>query len=74
MKLIKALIQKRVGEIARSLIDEGYRAMVNCPLPASYFVKLRHKENRNVITILGNYEQRKVKLIKNGRTIKEEDI
>lgn len=74
MNLIKALIQKRVGEIARSLIDEGYRLMVNVSLPGSHFMKLRHKENRRLISIIGNYQTRKITLRSGAKILKEEDI
>ena len=72
MMSIKERINKRVGEIARSLLSEEYRILVRTQLPITYFVKLRHRVNRNQITILGNYQSQVIRLIKNGRTIKEE--
>lgn len=74
MMSIKERINKRVGEIARSLLSEDYRILVRTQLPITYFVKLRHRNNRNQITILGNYQSRSIRMIKNGRTIKEENF
>lgn len=67
-------IQKRVGEIARSLISEEYRIMTNVTLPSTYFIKLRHRFNTNCISIVGNYEKSTVRMFKNGRLIKEESV
>lgn len=72
MMSIKERINKRVGEIARSLLSEEYRILVRTQLPITYFIKLRHRVNHNQITILGNYQSQVIRLIKNGRTIKEE--
>lgn len=67
-------IQKRVGEIARSLIAEEYRIMTNVSLPTTYFIKLRHRFNTNCISVVGNYQKSIVRMFKNGRLIKEESI
>lgn len=67
-------IQKRVGEIARSLITEEYRIMTNVALPSTYFIKLRHRVNTNCISVVGNYNTSMVRIFKNGRLIKEESI
>lgn len=67
-------IQKRVGEIARSLISEEYRIMTNVALPTIYFIKLRHRFNTNCISVVGNYQKSIVRMFKNGRLIKEEQI
>lgn len=64
---IKASIQKRVCDMARSLLDEEYRIMVKVPLPDSYFCKLRHLYNGNTITIIGNYKTMEVRLLRNGK-------
>lgn len=69
-----SMIQKRVGEIARSLISEEYRIMINVALPTTYFIKLRHRFNDNCISIVGNYEKSFVRMFKNGRLIKDEPI
>lgn len=69
-----SIIQKRVGEIARSLISEEYRIMTNVALPSTYFIKLRHRFNGNCISIVGNYEKSIVRMFKNGRLIKDEPI
>lgn len=70
----KDKIQKRVGEIAHSLLSEEYRIMVNVTLPTCYFIKLRHRFNTNCISVVGNYTTSKVRMFKNGRFIKEEEI
>ena len=67
-------IQKRVGEIARSLISEEYRIMTNVTLPSTYFIKLRHRFNTNCISVVGNYEKSTIRMLKNGRLIKEESV
>lgn len=63
-----------MGEIARSLISEDYRIMTVVALNTSYFIKLRHRFNRNMISVIGNYSSRQIRLFKNGRLIKEENI
>ena len=67
-------IQKRVGEIAHSLISEEYRIMTNVALPSTYFIKLRHRFNTNCISVVGNYQKSNVRMFKNGRLIKEEQL
>ena len=70
----KDKIQKRVGEIAHSLLSEEYRIIVNVTLPSSYFIKLRHRFNTNCISVVGSYEKSIVRMFKNGRLIKEEPV
>lgn len=70
----KDKIQKRVGEIAHSLLSEEYRIMTNVTLPTSYFIKLRHRFNTNCISVVGSYEKSIVRMFKNGRLIKEEQV
>lgn len=67
-------IQKRVGEIARSLISEEYRIMTHVALKSSYFIKLRHRFNTNCISVVGNYQSSNIRMFKNGRLIKEESV
>ena len=70
----QSMIIRRVGEIARSLISEEYQIMTNVALPSTYFIKLRHRFNTNCISVVGNYEKSIVRMFKNGRLIKEEQI
>lgn len=67
-------VQRRVGDIARSLISEDYRVMTNVALPSTYFIKLRHRFNGNCVSVVGNYHKSVVRMFKNGRFIKEEQV
>lgn len=60
-------MQKRVAEMATSLLTEEYRVMCKVKLRNIYFMKLRHLYNGNVITIIGNTQTRKIRLLRNGR-------
>ena len=73
-RLLSNLIQKRVGDMARSLLTEDYRIMTKVKLPTSYFVKLRHKSNGNLITIIGSYQNGVIKLMRNGRERHREQV
>ena len=68
------LVQRRVGDMAHSLLTEDYRIMVNVTLPGSYFVKLRHKSNGNLITIIGSYTTGLIRLMRNGKERHRETI
>lgn len=70
----KQRVLKRVAEMADSLLTEEYRIMLKVPLPQSYFVKLRHKSNGNLITVVGNYRDGKIRILKNGRQRHEETV
>ena len=67
-------MQKRVAEMATSLLTEEYRIMVKVRLPHCYFMKLKHLYNGNVITIFGNIQTRKIRLLRNGKERHSETI
>ena len=71
---VDQLVGKRVSEMARSLLDEGYRIKAKVRLPHCYFVKLRHLYNGNVITIIGNIQTRKIRLLRNGKERHSETV
>lgn len=65
-------IIKRVSYMGHSLINEGYRIIFNVGLPETYYIKLRHHQNGNVISIVGNYEKSLIRLFRNGKLRHEE--
>lgn len=67
-------MQKRVAEMATSLLTEEYRVMTKVRLPNSFFMKLRHLYNGNVITIIGNVHTGKIRLLRNGKERHTENI
>ena len=67
-------MQKRVAEMATSLLTEEYRVMTKVRLPHCFFMKLRHLYNGNVITIIGNIQTRKIRLLRNGKERHTETI
>lgn len=67
-------IIKRVSYMGHSLIDEGYRIIFNVGLPETYYIKLRHCQNGNVISIVGNYEKSLIRLFRNGKLRHEEKL
>lgn len=67
-------MQKRVAEMATSLLTEEYRVMTKVRLPHIYFIKLRHLYNGNVITIIGNVQTGKIRLLRNGKERHTENI
>lgn len=74
MTNLSKLVQRRVGDMAHSLLTEDYRIMVNVTLPGSYFVKLRHKCNGNLITIVGSYSTGLIRLMRNGKVRHRETV
>lgn len=60
--------------MGHSLIDEGYRIRINTKLPTCYFIKLKHRQNGNEITIIGNYEKSLIRLFRNGKLRHEETV
>lgn len=73
-KPLYARMQKRVAEMATSLLTEEYRIMTKVRLPNCFFVKLKHLYNGNVITIIGNLQTKKIRLLRNGRERHTETI
>lgn len=69
-KAIKQTICERVGQEVDSLTKDGYHVIVRCPLISSFYVKLRHKSNGAIISIVGNYSSRTIMLVRNGRVKK----
>lgn len=69
-----SIVRKRVGEIARSLLSEGYRIKMRVMLPTSCFFRLVHKSNGNQITIVGNYKASNVVLRRNGKIRHQEHV
>lgn len=67
-------IIKRVSYMGHSLIDEGYRIIFNVGLPETYYIKLRHRHNGNVISIVGNYKKSIIRLFRNGKLRHEEKL
>lgn len=63
----KELIQKRVAEMSRSLLTEGYHVVFKVTLPGSIFHKLRHRKNGHDITIIGTYSLSRIRLYRDGR-------
>lgn len=70
----KRLVLKRVAEIGRSLITEGYHYVVNVNISTAIYVKMRHQKNGNFITLIGNYSTGWIRTIKNGKTVKLENV
>lgn len=70
----KSKIRKRAADMASSLFTEGYIKTFCLMLPASVFYKLKHKQNGNVITIVGNYSKQQIVLRRNGRVRHTENI
>ena len=70
----KEIIQKRVAEMSRSLLDEGYHVIFKSTLPGSIFHKLRHRKNGHVITIVGTYSLSRVRLFRDGRLRHTENL
>lgn len=60
-------VRKRTAEMATSLISEGYRKTIDVTLPQSCFMKLRHRHNGSIITLVGNYRLSEIKLFRDGR-------
>lgn len=60
-------IRKRAAEMAGSLLSEGYRVKFRVMLRVSCFYKLKHGNNGNEITIVGNYKKGEIKLFRNGK-------
>lgn len=73
-KTIKQAIYKRVGQEVDSLTKDGYLVFVRCPLFTSVYIKLRHKANGAIITIVGNYSSRTIMIVRNGRVKKRYNI
>ena len=72
--MYKRLVLKRVADIGHSLITEGYHYVVNVDISTAKYVKMRHKKNGNVITLIGNYSSGWIRTIKNGKTVKRENV
>lgn len=70
----RRLVLKRVADIGRSLLTEGYRYVVNVQLPGSKFVKMRHKSNGNEISIIGNFSSGWIRTVKNGKVVNQENV
>ena len=71
---MKNQVIKRAAEMAGSLVDEGYTIRIKVVMPATCFYKLRHKSNGSTITIIGTYSVGRVRLFKNGKLKKTEDL
>lgn len=69
-----SIVRKRVGEIAHSLLSEGYRIKMRVMLPTSCFFRLQHKYNGNQITIVGNYKSSTIVLRRNGKIRHQEQV
>lgn len=71
---VSSKVRKRVGEIAHSLLSEGYRIKMRVTLPSSCFFRLQHKSNGNQVTIVGNYKANSIVLRRNGKIRHQEQI
>lgn len=69
-----SIVRKRVGEIAHSLLSEGYRIKMRVILPTSCFFRLQHRSNGNQITIVGNYKTSTIVLRRNGKIRHQEQV
>lgn len=71
---MKNQVIKRAADMAGSLVNEGYTIRIKVVMPATCFYKLRHKSNGSTITIIGTYSVGRVRLFKNGKLKKTEDL
>lgn len=71
---MKNQVIKRVADMATSLVEDGYTIRIKCIMKPSCFYKLRHKSNGSTITIIGTYSVGRVRLFKDGRLKKTEDL
>lgn len=71
---MKNQVIKRAADMAGSLVSDGYIIRIKVVMPATCFYKLRHKTNGSTITIIGTYSVGRVRLFKDGRLKKTEDL
>lgn len=64
-------LKKRVRDYVGSLTQEGY-IIISEGTCSSIFVLLKHRNNGNKIRIIGT--DGKIRITKNGKTIKEETV
>lgn len=71
---MKNQVIKRAAKMAGSLVADGYTIRIKVVMQATCFYKLRHKSNGSTITIIGTYSVGRVRLFKDGRLKKTEDL
>lgn len=63
----KQKVFERVSHMAHSLFEDGYIVRININISTCCFIKLKHRKNGSVITIVGNYDSSIIKLTRDGR-------
>lgn len=70
----KKKVFERVRDMAHSLFEDGYMIRININISTCCFIKLKHRKNSNVITIVGSYDKSVIRLFRNGKLRHEELI
>ena len=63
---------RAVARAAALLFDEGYTLIGNVDLGTYVFATLRHKRNKNIVSLKANEES--IKYYRNGKLYKEDRI